>query len=160
MTSSNDIPDDASLSLGLDLDQFLPYRLNRLAERTSEALFARYGDRFAINVAEWRVLAWLSRGTSLTAREISQRTHMDKVRVSRAIKALETRKLLLRRPSEHDQRAQLLHLTDSGEALLNELIPEARRFEDELLGTLTGLQYRDLLDSMQALEKRLDQLTH
>lgn len=142
----------------LDLDQFLPYRLNRLAERTSEALFVRYGERFAINVAEWRLLAWLSRGSPLTAREISKRTHMDKVRVSRAVKSLESRKLILRRPSEQDQRAQLLALTAEGEAMLAELIPEARRFEDELLSAVNARQYRDLLLTMQTLERQLDQL--
>ncbi|QQK64422.1 winged helix-turn-helix transcriptional regulator [Cobetia sp. cqz5-12] len=142
----------------LDLDQFLPYRLNRLAERTSEAMFARYGERFAINVAEWRLLAWLSRGVPMTAREVSLRTHMDKVRVSRAVKSLESRELILRRPSEQDQRAQLLALTAEGEAMLAELIPEARRFEDELLGAVDARQYRDLLITMQTLERQLDQL--
>ena len=142
----------------LDLDQFLPYRLNRLAERTSEAMFARYGERFAINVAEWRLLAWLSRGVPMTAREISLRTHMDKVRVSRAVKSLEGRELILRRPSEQDQRAQFLALTTEGEAMLAELIPEARRFEDELLGAVNARQYRDLLLTMQTLERQLDQL--
>lgn len=154
MTSFDDTQSDTAS--GLDLDQFLPYRLNQLAERTSEALFARYGARFAINVAEWRVLAWLSRGQSMTAREISQRTHMDKVRVSRAIKALETRDLVLRRPSEHDQRAQLLHLTPEGEEMVGQLIPEARHFEDELLAALDARQYRDLLTTMQSLERQLD----
>ena len=61
-------------------------------------------------------------------------------------------------PSEQDQRAQLLVLTAEGEAMLAELIPEARRFEDELLGAVNARQYRDLLLTMQTLERQLDQL--
>jgi DNA-binding MarR family transcriptional regulator len=83
---------------------------------------------------------------------------MDKVRVSRAVKSLESRKLILRRPSEQDQRAQLLALTAEGEAMLAELIPEAHRFEDELLSAVNARQYRDLLLTMQTLERQLDQL--
>ena len=42
--------------------------------------------------------------------------------------------------------------------MLAELIPEARRFEDELLGAVNARQYRDLLLTMQTLERQLDQL--
>lgn len=110
----------------LELNQFLPYRLNSLADRISQALAELYEERYQLNVAQWRVLAWLSHCDELTAKKICAYTHMDKARVSRAIQALEERGLISRMPSPHDQRLHDLHLTEAGQALLDELIPEAR----------------------------------
>lgn len=142
----------------LDLDHFLPYRLNSLADRISQALADLYGRRFGINVAEWRVLAWLSHREELTAKQVREHTRMDKARVSRAVQALEERGLIRRTQSDSDQRVHYLHLTAAGEALLGELIPEAHAWERELVTPLSAGEYRDLLDTMAKLEQQLERL--
>ncbi|WP_304524922.1 MarR family winged helix-turn-helix transcriptional regulator [Halomonas sp. I5-271120] len=142
----------------LDLGQFLPYRLNSLADRISQALSRIYGERFGITIAEWRVLAWLSHREELTAKQIGEHTRMDKAKVSRAIQALESRALIRRTQSAQDQRVHYLHLTQEGEALLSELIPQARAWETELLATLSSGEYRDLLNTMSKLERQLTRL--
>lgn len=144
--------------LELDLSQFLPYRLNSLADRISQALSRIYGQRFGINVAEWRVLAWLSHRDVLTAKQICEYTRMDKARVSRAVQALEERALIRRSQSSSDQRVHYLHLTTAGETLLGEVIPEAHAWEAELVSTLTAGEYRDLLNTMGKLERQLERL--
>ncbi|MFC3283242.1 MarR family winged helix-turn-helix transcriptional regulator [Litchfieldella rifensis] len=142
----------------LDLNQFLPYRLNSLADRISQALSQIYDQRFAINVAEWRVLAWLSHRDVLTAKQICDFTRMDKARVSRAVQSLEERELIRRTQSTSDQRIHYLHLTSAGEKLLGELIPEAHAWETELVSTLTAGEYRDLFNTMSKLERQLERL--
>ncbi|GGX99027.1 transcriptional regulator [Litchfieldella qijiaojingensis] len=142
----------------LDLNQFLPYRLNSLADRISQALSRIYDQRFAINVAEWRVLAWLSHRDVLTAKQICEFTRMDKARVSRAVQSLEERELISRTQSTSDQRVHYLHLTLAGEELLGKLIPEAHAWETELVSTLTAGEYRDLLNTMSKLERQLERL--
>lgn len=142
----------------LDLNQFLPYRLNRLADRISDELERMYARRHGINVAQWRVLAWLSHCDELTAKTICHYTNMDKARVSRAIQALEERGLIRRRPSSRDQRVHDLRLTPEGEGLLAELIPEARRWEADLVATLSAGEYRDLFNTMSKLERQLERL--
>lgn len=142
----------------LDLNQFLPYRLNSLADRISEALAALYEERYQLNIAQWRVLAWLSHCDELTAKKICAYTHMDKARVSRAIQALEERGLITRTPSPDDQRQQDLHLTAAGQTLLARLIPEAQAWEAELVATLTAGEYRDLLNVMRKLERQLERI--
>jgi DNA-binding MarR family transcriptional regulator len=153
-------PDSASCEQRpeLDLGQFLPYRLNSLADRISQALSRIYGERFGITIAEWRVLAWLSHREELTAKQIGEHTRMDKAKVSRAIQALEGRALIRRTQSAQDQRVHYLHLTQEGEALLSELIPQARAWEAELLATLSSGEYRDLLNTMSKLERQLTRL--
>lgn len=142
----------------LDLQQFLPYRLNRLADRLSQALAQMYAERYQLTIAQWRVLAWLSHLDELSAKQIAQATGMDKVRISRAVQALEERGLILRQPADHDQRVQHLRLTEAGRALLSLLIPEARQWEADVVATLSAQEYRDLMGLVGRLEDRLDQL--
>ncbi|RTR05915.1 MarR family winged helix-turn-helix transcriptional regulator [Halomonas nitroreducens] len=142
----------------LDLAQFLPYRLNRLADRISDELERMYAERYGINVAQWRVLAWLSHSDELTAKKICTYTNMDKARVSRAIQALEDRGLIYREPSAHDQRVHDLHLTAAGEELLASLVPDAQAWEAELVATLSVGEYRDLFNAMGKLERQLERI--
>ncbi|MCL7929210.1 MarR family winged helix-turn-helix transcriptional regulator [Halomonas llamarensis] len=142
----------------LDLNQFLPYRLNNLADRISQALETLYAESYALNIAQWRVLAWLSHCDDLTAKKVCAYTNMDKARVSRAIQSLEDRGLIIRTPSQQDQRQHDLQLTDAGQALLNKLVPEAQAWEAQLVETLSVSEYRDLLHTMGKLERQLDRL--
>ncbi|MGQ7246351.1 MarR family winged helix-turn-helix transcriptional regulator [Halomonas sp. V046] len=142
----------------LDLQQFLPYRLNSLADRLSQALARLYAERYDLNIAQWRVLAWLSHLDELTAKQICQATRMDKARISRAVQSLEDRGLILRRPSSRDQRVHDLRLTPAGQALLSKLIPEAQQWEAELVATLSVGEYRDLMNVMGKLERQLERL--
>lgn len=142
----------------LDLNQFLPYRLNRLADQISQSLAELYAERYQLNVAQWRVLAWLSHCDDLTAKKVCAYTNMDKARVSRAIQALEERGLISRTPSPKDQRLHDLHLTEAGQALLAELVPEAQAWEAELVATLSAGEYRDLLNVMRKLERQLERI--
>ncbi|WP_234271925.1 MarR family winged helix-turn-helix transcriptional regulator [Billgrantia zhangzhouensis] len=142
----------------LDLNQFLPYRLNSLADRISQALAELYEERYQLNIAQWRVLAWLSHCDELTAKKICAYTNMDKARVSRAIQSLEERGLISRTPAPEDQRQQDLHLTAAGQTLLAKLIPEAQAWEAELVATLTAGEYRDLLNVMRKLERQLERI--
>ncbi|KAA0010243.1 winged helix-turn-helix transcriptional regulator [Billgrantia pellis] len=142
----------------LDLNQFLPYRLNSLADRISQALAQLYEERYQLNIAQWRVLAWLSHCDELTAKKVCTYTNMDKARVSRAIQALEDRGLIHRTPSPRDQRLHDLHLTSAGQALLAELVPEAQAWEAGLVATLTAGEYRDLLNVMRKLERQLERI--
>lgn len=151
-------PDHRDESHELDLGQFLPYRLNSLADQISQALSRIYGERFGITIAEWRVLAWLSHREELTAKQIGEHTRMDKAKVSRAIQSLEGRTLIRRTQSSQDQRVHYLHLTREGEEMLGELIPQAHAWEAELVTTLSSGEYRDLLNTMGKLERQLARL--
>ena len=72
----------------LELEGFLPYRLSVLSNTVSQAIAAEYEQRFGLSVTEWRVMAVLGRYTGISAREVAERTAMDKVAVSRAVARL------------------------------------------------------------------------
>ncbi|MEX1057016.1 MAG: MarR family winged helix-turn-helix transcriptional regulator [Natronospirillum sp.] len=141
-----------------DLNQFLPYRLSNLADQISAELAHLYAASYGLNVAQWRILAWLRHSEVLTAREIRANTHMDKAQVSRAVQALVDRHLISRSPANADQRRHDLRLTPDGQALLVQLIPEAQAWEANLLATLTVDEHQTLMQTMTTLERRLTQL--
>ena len=149
---------NSGIKAELDLTHFLPYRFNHLAERISETLSSIYEEQFDISIAEWRVLAWLSFQDVVTAKQICESAHMDKARVSRAVRRLESRGIVYRTTSEEDQRVQFLRLTDDGKALVNELVPAARGWEARLVETLTAKEYRDLFMIMSKLERQLKRM--
>src|SRR5690606_42065717 len=72
----------------LELEQFLPYRLSVLSNRLSSAIARIYADRLDLGITEWRVMAVLGLSPGLSARELAQRTAVDKVAVSRAVARL------------------------------------------------------------------------
>ena len=120
----------------LELEGFLPYRLNVLAETVSQSLAGIYRRRYAISVPEWRIMATLGQFGTMTAKEIGAHSHMHKTKVSRAVASLEHRDFLLRKANARDMRESFLQLTDKGMGAYRQLVPEAHRFIEALVAPL------------------------
>ena len=75
----------------LQLEGFLPHRLNVLSSLVSQALTQVY-SKYGIGIPEWRVLVTLGQFGVMTGKAVGTRTHMHKTKVSRAVAQLEARK--------------------------------------------------------------------
>ena len=143
----------------LELQNFLPYRLSVLSNRTSDAIARAYSQRFALGVTEWRVMAVLGRYPDLSANQVAQRTAMDKVAVSRAVAKLLDSGRLLRAFDDDDRRRSVLRLSEAGHAIYDQIVPLALGFERQLLGDIDAtertLLFR-LLDRLDELELRAE----
>lgn len=140
------------------LESFLPYRINRLAERASASLAGVYASRYALSVAQWRILATLHDKPGLQARDIAARCNLDKVRVSRAVRDLEDRALLARSPVAGDRRASELRLSGRGRRLFARLAPQALAWQRDFLLPLTldeEREFRRLLAKLEHASQRL-----
>jgi DNA-binding MarR family transcriptional regulator len=115
----------------LELQDFLPHRLNVLSSLVSQALTRVY-RQYGIDIPEWRVLVSLGQFGVMTGKAIGARTHMHKTKVSRAVAQLEERKFLTRRANRDDLREAFLSLTPAGRAVYDELAPRALEFTDRL----------------------------
>jgi DNA-binding MarR family transcriptional regulator len=129
----------------LELAQFLPYRLSVLTNRVSSAIARTYSARFGLTIPEWRVMAVLGGAGGLSARDVAERTAMDKVQVSRAIARLVSKKRVQRLPDVSDARVTRLLLTAKGRAIYDEIAPLALMLEDILLDALSPAE-RTTLD--------------
>jgi DNA-binding MarR family transcriptional regulator len=119
------------------LEDFLPYQLSITSNAVSGRIAQEYRSRFGLSVPEWRVMAVLGDSGSLTQRELTRRTLMDKVAVNRACKVLEERKLAQRTPNELDGRSHHLALTREGLVMHDQIMPLAREMERQLFDGLT-----------------------
>jgi DNA-binding MarR family transcriptional regulator len=131
----------------LDLDRFMPYRLSVLTNRISSAIARHYSERLNLSIPEWRVIAVLGQNPGLSAREVAERTAMDKVQVSRAVASLLAAKRLTREAHVSDGRVAHLSLSAKGRAIYEEVVPLALGLEKRLLSVLTAKE-RAMLDRL------------
>jgi DNA-binding MarR family transcriptional regulator len=120
----------------LQLEHFLPYRLSILSNTISQAIADDYQSRYDISMTEWRVMAVLARFEGRSAREVAERTAMDKVAVSRALARLVEAGRVDRAIHDNDKRRSVLSLSAKGWAMHDEVAPMARVREREVLAKL------------------------
>lgn len=144
----------------LDLEHFLPYRLSVLSNRISQDIAALYEERFGIGITEWRIIAVLGRFPGLSANEVAERTAMDKVAVSRAVRTLVDKALLHQAFNDQDRRRSELGLSKKGFRIFDEIVPLALAYERDLLADLTPAEQQQLmglLERISASERALGQ---
>jgi DNA-binding MarR family transcriptional regulator len=120
----------------LELETFLPYRLSVLSNTLSQAIARVYEKRFNLSVTEWRAMAVLGHCSDISAREVAERTAMDKVAVSRAVARLLAKGHIERGTASHDKRQSVLRLSDEGWKIYDQVAPLALEHEQRLLAHL------------------------
>ena len=121
----------------LELETFLPYRLSVLSNTLSQAIARVYEKRFGLSVTEWRTMAVLGHCADLSAREVAERTAMDKVAISRALARLLGKKLIERGTAANDRRRSMLRLSAEGWKIYDQVAPLALEHEQRLLAHLS-----------------------
>jgi DNA-binding MarR family transcriptional regulator len=138
----------------LELEHFLPYRLSILSNTVSQSIATEYQDRFELSMTEWRVMTILARFPEISAREVVDRSAMDKVAVSRAVARLVNAGRVDRGIHDGDKRRSVLQLSEAGWAIHDEVAPLARAHERDLLARLDEgeqAQLNGILDKLLAL---------
>ncbi|NII11858.1 MarR family transcriptional regulator [Oleiagrimonas sp. C23AA] len=120
----------------LALEHFLPYRLSILSNTVSGAIARDYQQRFELSMTEWRVMAVLGRYEALSAKQVAERTAMDKVAVSRALSRLVEAGRVDRATHHNDRRRSVLRLSEEGWKVHDAVAPIARAHEAQLLERL------------------------
>lgn len=136
-----------------DLQDFLPYLLNRAAERASKDFQTIYKNEYGMLLTEWRVLYHLGRYGSMTARSICDLGGLHKTKVSRAVAALEKKRYLSRQQSETDKREELLQLTTLGNSTFRKLEQRAQDYQTDFRKHFTDDEFNQLLTTLHKLIK-------
>jgi len=140
--------------VSFELETFLAYRLDRIAEAVSRHFQPVYRDQHGMTRPEWKVLAHLGEAEgTLTAREIVRRTGLHKTKVSRAVSALESRRWLERTRDEADRRIEHLKLTAKGRGEYDKLVGILKAREDEMLRRLSAEELQTVDAALKVLEK-------
>jgi DNA-binding MarR family transcriptional regulator len=135
-----------------DLEHFLPYQLSVVSNTVSQGIAHIYQQDHDLTVIEWRIIAVLGRYPGLTASQVVDRTVMDKVAVSRAVKRLLERGLLKRSTHGMDRRRRHLELTEKlGCETFASIVPRARNYETALLDGFSNEEVRSLVELLGRL---------
>jgi DNA-binding MarR family transcriptional regulator len=134
------------------LDEFLPYRLNRLADAVSREFSVIYRERYGLTRPEWRTLATLGQFGTMTATAVGAHSAMHKTKVSRAVAELARRRWLLRKTDPNDRRIEHLTLTAAGMKTYRALVPLAREFEARFLAGLGADGRKSVARALTLLE--------
>jgi len=141
----------------LRLPDYLPYRLSVVSNKASGLIARAYQARFGLSIWEWRVIAVLGGDSRpMTAQSVCEATAMDKVTVSRAIRALDGRGLVRRQPNVEDKRATDVTLTAEGQSIYAEIAPSALDYEARMLGAFSDDERASLRQLLEKLEQSLD----
>ena len=136
----------------IELERFLPYRLNVVAEAVSRDLSRLYADRHGISISEWRIIATLGQYHRMTAKDIGIHSRMHKTKVSRGVARLSNRGCLAKSSNSDDKREAFLELTADGRAIYDDLVPRALAFESSLSDRLTASERQ----ALEAILSKLD----
>ncbi|MBS0479283.1 MAG: MarR family transcriptional regulator [Proteobacteria bacterium] len=136
----------------LKLDTFLPYRLSVVSNSVSEAIATAYVRLFGLRIPEWRLIAVIAEAQPITQQAVGVATRMDKVTVSRAAQALAERGLIARQPNAGDKRSHLLSLTQTGQALYDQVAPKALEMEAAIFEQFDRTERRTLSAMLERIE--------
>lgn len=135
-----------------DLENFLPYRLNRISEKISLGFSRVYKGEYGMTRPEWRVLANLGQHGKLTAKQICRLSSQHKTKVSRAVAGLERRDWLKRLRNPEDRREEWLQLAASGKAAYRRIASKGIEHDAALLAALGKTNGTALFNALDALE--------
>ncbi|MEI8646476.1 MarR family winged helix-turn-helix transcriptional regulator [Pseudoalteromonas sp. Hal040] len=140
----------------LDLQQFLPYSLTNISMQMSEQFSELYQQQFNLTVPQWRVIANLAQYGECSAKELCDMAQMDKSTVSRAVKSLLSRELIVAKANPTDKRASLLSLSAGGIALHEQIVPLANEWQARLVSGLDSQALQQFMDTLSTLSAQLN----
>jgi DNA-binding MarR family transcriptional regulator len=125
------------MSAILDLQNYLPYLLNRCAIRIVDS-FTDELQAFGVSLPMWRCLAVLHHEGAMRLSDLAQLTSIEISTLSRTVAALHRRGLVRRDRSDSDARAVCVDLSTEGRALTERIIPLALHCEAAALAGFTA----------------------
>lgn len=140
------------------LDDLLLYGLSRL-QASAGGIVLRYCEgRFGITRREWRILAVLASRGETGSSELARHAELDRPRTSRAISALEAKKLVVRTTPGGDARHVSVALTEQGEQLYHQLFPVVSGINLQILEVLSQEEVFLLENMLARMRARADEL--
>src|SRR5688572_17326320 len=130
---------------GLNVEDFLTFRMNRLSNALRTNLTKAYLEEFELSLPEWRLLALVARFAPMRFSEVTARSGMDKGQVSRTLRVMATRGLTKTktikgsgsRSTEALAAPVMVSITPKGTSLYKAVLPVARKRQADMLLTLS-----------------------
>jgi len=126
----------------LDLENWVPFRMYRVAEAVGNILADYYGPELGLKRAEWRALAVAASYPGASAKDIGEIGDMDPFTVSRAITQLTKLGYAVRTRNAPDKRQASLTILPAGKQAVEQVSDLARSMEALLLKDVSEQELR------------------
>jgi DNA-binding MarR family transcriptional regulator len=136
-------------NLRLDLDEYLPYLVNRVGAALVASFSADALAAHDLSIAMWRVLVALSSNGEQRQIDLSAMTSIDVSTLSRLVARLVRRGLVSRARSKTSNREVVVELTTRGRTLVNSLIPMAKTLERTAIAGIPAKELAALKASLR-----------
>lgn len=107
---------------------------------------------------EWRVLAFVEQHQGLLSSELAISAMLDRARTSRALKELEAKGLVERRPRPSNRREVQVFVTEKGRAANDQLLARVAEINRQLLMGFNEVERELLADMLTRLQSLADKL--
>ncbi|MEX0347083.1 MAG: MarR family winged helix-turn-helix transcriptional regulator [Rhizobiaceae bacterium] len=123
--------------------------------RLSIALRMRLGrklrDAGDLTIVEWRILVGISTMAEASQRDLVAFSKAEQAQVSRCLKDMEGKGLVLSRPNRDDRRARLYEFTAEGKKLFDRLLPQVSDHNQVIDAALNDEEISQFLDYCERL---------
>jgi homoprotocatechuate degradation regulator HpaR len=124
--------------------------------RAREAVMSHFRpmlDRHGVNEQQWRVIRVLAEAGELDASEVAERANILAPSLTRMIKALTERGLIVKARDEGDGRRVILTIAPAGIDLLRKVSPDSAQIYDDLEARFGRERVEELLRLLDELTK-------
>lgn len=141
---------------GLTVHDFLTKRLSGIMGALRKQVTLPYARAFDLSIVEWRILSLIAHSGAIPFGELVMQSTSDKALVSRGVRALEQRGLILTRPETEQARKRIAcAITPAGEELHARAIKVARQRQAEVICRLTREERGQLFAILEKLQASL-----
>ena len=133
---------DDAMKNDFDLRDYLPYLLNRAAEKIAE-MFSEEVAPLGGTRQIWRVLSRLWVNGPYRLSDLATDTSIEISTLSRLVVTMQRKRLVVRRRSPEDGRALTIALTNQGRALTERIVPIAITYEEAAIRGLSAAETRE-----------------
>lgn len=92
---------------------------------------------------------------NITQDDISSFLDVDKASITRRLKRLESKELIIKKPNPEFRRQKLIYLSEKGENILEQFLKEDEKFNKNMENILKKDNYHELLNEMNLLNEKL-----
>jgi DNA-binding MarR family transcriptional regulator len=126
----------------------------RKAARVVSQIFDRHLEPYELTITQFGLLAYINTLDGIGIGELGEKLMMDPTTVTRNLKPLQTRALVVLAPDPQDRRARCLHLTSAGRDAYKAAKPGWAKAQHEVESTLGDADTTTLHAALdRALEK-------
>lgn len=139
----------------LAVGDFITTMFSHTANGLRRTITVPYADAADLTVSEWRMLSVLAHAGSMPFTELVLQAVADKAQVSRSMRLLEGRGLVLMKADDPSTKRKLTcYITKKGQKLYEEVMPIAQRTQAEMILSLTPQERHTLYVVLRKLMQR------